>query len=304
MFVLTRLLEELGIEHRVIGDRPTEFDHFGPIEEATPDTLVYIRTPDGTTADKINASVGRVFLFPRAWGEANLDRLRRPDATLVLVAEPRAAVAAMLRVMHPDEDSWPPGIHPTAIVDPGARLGAAPSIGPYAIVGKATIGGDCRIGAHTVIKDQVTIGDRVTIREHCLVGGAGFGFVRDEMGKLSRVPHVGRVVIEDDVEIFPYTNVDRGTIIETRVKRGTKIDHYAHIGHNSVVGEDCVITAGVVFCGKARIGDRSWAGVGSIVKEGVNVGSDVTVGLGTVILADVEDKATVVGVPGRVLKKG
>ena len=303
MFVLTQLLERLSIAYRVLGEYPTTFSRIEPLADATPEALVYIRTPDQTTAEAIQRSPGRVFLLPRQWAEEHAEGIARADASLVLVDEPRSVVAELLRLMFPDEDSWPDGIHPSAIIDPDAKLGTPVSIGPNVIVGKATIGDGCRIGAFTVIKDNVTIGNRVTVRENCLIGGAGFGFVRDASGRLARVPHVGQVVIEDDVELFPYVNVDRGTILETRIKRGTKIDHYAHIGHNSVIGEDCVITAGVVFCGKSRLGDRSWAGVGSILKQGVVVGCDVTLGLGTVVLKNVEDGATVVGVPGRKLNE-
>lgn len=305
MFVLKELLQKLGIEHSILGDGPTEFEHIGSIDEADPAALVYIRNPNDATAGRIAASAGRLFLVPRAWAGATPDLPGRKDAVVVAVEQPRAVVGALLGVMFPNEDPWPPGVHPTATIHPEAEIGPGASIGPQVTIGKAKIGKDFRCAAFTIIKDNTFIGDRVIIREYCLVGGTGFGFVRNDDGKLERVPHVGRVVIEDDVEIFPYANVDRGTIVETRIKRGAKIDHYAHVSHNTAVGEDTVITAGVVLCGKAKIGDRSWAGIGAIVKQGVVVGSDVTLGMGTVVLADVADGATVAGVPGRVLvKKG
>jgi UDP-3-O-[3-hydroxymyristoyl] glucosamine N-acyltransferase len=304
MFDLEELLQQAGIEHRLVGDAEPRFEHIGPIDDATAALLVYIRRPDETTAARMRTSPGRLFLLPRSWAEAHLPELTRPGTTLALVEDPRATVGAVLRLMHPEEDPWPEGIHPTASIHPEARLHPSVSVGPYTIIGRAVIGEGSRIGAFTVIKDQVTLGKNVIIREHCLIGGVGFGLVRGPDAKLTRIPHVGRVVIEDDVEIFPFANVDRGTLMETRIKRGAKIDHYAHVSHNTVVGEDCVITAGVVLCGKARIGDRSWAGIGAIVKEGITVGSEVTLGLGTVVLSNVEDGATMVGVPGRVLNKG
>jgi len=140
--------------------------------------------------------------------------------------------------------------------------------------------------------------------DHCVIGRDGFHFVKD--GKYKdwlHFPHVGRVVIEDDVEIFPFANVDRGTLGETRICRGAKIDHYVHVSHNVVVGEHTVLTAGVVLCGGSRIGHHSWAGIGSMVKEKVKVGNEVTLGMGAVVIRDVPDGQTVAGVPAKELKK-
>jgi UDP-3-O-[3-hydroxymyristoyl] glucosamine N-acyltransferase len=177
------------------------------------------------------------------------------------------------------------------------------TISAFSIIGKCEIGENSIIGSHSIIKDGVIIGKNVVIREHCLIGGPGFGMVRDEHGHVFRMPHIGHTVIEDDVEIFPYTNVDRATFGLTRIKRGAKLDHYVHVGHNSQVGLDTIVTAGVVFCGKSSVGDRAWLGVGSILKEGVVVEDDTFVGFGSVVLKTVKAGTTVIGVPARPLDK-
>jgi UDP-3-O-[3-hydroxymyristoyl] glucosamine N-acyltransferase len=188
------------------------------------------------------------------------------------------------------------------MVHPEARLHPSVSIGAYCVVGRASLDEECVVMPYTMIHDGARIGKRVIIHEHCSVGGPGFGFEQNEQGAWERLPQIGGVTLEDDVELFPYANVDRGTFTHTVIKRGTKVDHYAHIGHNTAVGEDCIVTAGVVTCGSTRVGDGVWMGVGSIVHQGVQVGSRSVVGLGAVLLKNVEEGDVVAGVPAKSLR--
>lgn len=303
MFSLPTLLTAAGIEFERIGDSSNEeFERLEPLNAADETSLIFIESPSEKSIEVLRSTRAPIALVRRDWAQQNRDALSGAKPAMYLVEQPRLAVARILQQMGA-EPQVEFGAHPTAIVDPEANIHPHVSIGPYSIVGKCTIGENTRIAGHVVIKDRVEIGRNVRISEFCMIGGAGFGIVRGPDGKLTHIPHVGRTVIEDDVELFPYVNVDAGTLQETRIKRGTKIDHYAHIGHNAVVGEDSIVTAGVVFCGKASLGDRSWLGVGSILKEGARVGSDVVVGLGSVVLKDVPDNSTVAGVPAKPLQR-
>jgi UDP-3-O-[3-hydroxymyristoyl] glucosamine N-acyltransferase len=297
---LPALLGRLGVPFRALG--APERGHFARVaalEDADPSSLVFVAKPGDATLDALRATPASVALVEEAWGlehEAALSGLR---VGVFLVGRPRAVVAAVVSEVLPDELASSAGVHPTALVDPRAELHPSVVVGPYAVIGRCRIGEGSYVGAHSVIKDDVELGRRVIIREHCLLGGAGFGFAKDEGGRWLRIPHAGKLVVEDDVEVFPFANLDRGTFGETRVGRGTKIDHYVHVGHNARIGEDCVLTAGTVLCGSSRIGARTWTGVGAIVKQSVGVGEDVVLGLGAVVLGDAPAGATLAGVPAR-----
>ena len=153
------------------------------------------------------------------------------------------------------------------------------------------------------IPEWVDIGNNVTIHENCTIGTEGFGFVKDVDGKWIHIPHSGRVIIGDDVEIFAGTNVDRGTVDDTIIGNGTKIDHHCHIGHNVKIGDKCIITAKVVIGGSTTIGNNVWIGPNSTIMNKISVGNNVYIGAQTNVIKSVPDDVVVVGNPARILRK-
>ena len=305
MYSLIELLKRLGVSFKQAGKKTEDtFGSIMPVSQADENSLIFFNKPDDRTFELLLDAHCAVVLLEENWGMKHFDEIKNMSISIFLVEHPRLVVSRIMRLIYPDDDKYYEGIHSSASIHPEARIHFTVSIGPYCIIGKCEIGENSRIHAFTVIKDNSIIGKNVIIRESCLIGGCGFGFVRDHDGSLERMPHIGRVVIEDNVELFPYVNVDRGALGETRIKKGTKIDHYSHIGHNCLVGEYCLITAGTVLCGGSSIGARSWTGVGSIIKEKVSVDDDVTIGLGAVVVKNVEKGTIVAGVPAKPLKKG
>jgi UDP-3-O-[3-hydroxymyristoyl] glucosamine N-acyltransferase len=303
MHCLSALLKGLNIRSKRLGRKNDDcFENISSIEKATKDSLIFINRPSEQTFETLNGPYA-VALLDYDWGIRNKAALSQLNAALFLVKRPRLIIARILELLYPDEDRFDVGVHPTANVHPEAIIHPTVSIGQYCLIGKCRIGENSRVHAYSIIKDNVMIGKGVIIREYCLIGGCGFGFVRDEADGLVRISHIGGVIIEDDVELFPYVNVDRGTLGETVIKRGAKIDHYAHIGHNSSIGENSIITAGTVFCGGSSIGKRSWAGVGSIIKEKISVGDYVTLGLGSVVTENIQNGTVTFGVPAKPIIK-
>jgi len=304
MFELAEILNRLNLSFSQLNtENKAYFNNIEPFSSARSDSLIFFNKPTENTIPTIKQTKASVVLIERKWGEMHKVQLTLMTKAIFLVENPRLVIAKILAMLFPKMDLFADeGIHPTAIVHPNASLHPSVSVGANCILGECIIGENSRIGPFTSIKDDVIIGNNVVIREYCLIGSQGFGFARDEKSIPIRIPHIGKVVIEDNVEIFPYVNIDRGTLLETRVKKNSKIDHYCHIGHNSTIGESCLITAGTVLCGGSSVGDRVWTGVGSIIKEDIKVGNDVVLGLGSVVIRDIDDNQVVAGVPAKFIR--
>jgi UDP-3-O-[3-hydroxymyristoyl] glucosamine N-acyltransferase len=257
---------------------------------------------------------------------------RTTRATALLVAEdfpglPRAATAA-LRVDNPylafaraielfyTPPRHAPGIHPTAVVDPAARLGANAHVGPYAVVGAdVVIGDDCvllahvvvypgaRIGhrffahAHAIVREHCRIGDDVILQNGAVVGADGFGFARDGARGWHKIVQSGVAVLEDRVEVQANACVDRASVGETRIGRDVKIDNLAQVGHGSSVGEHSMLCSQVGLAGSTHVGRNV------ILAGQVGVAGHCRIGDGAVITAqggthgDIAPGATMSGSP-------
>jgi UDP-3-O-[3-hydroxymyristoyl] glucosamine N-acyltransferase len=203
-----------------------------------------------------------------------------------------ARAAVLLRGPQPE-----PSIHPTAVIEPGVRIGGKVSVGAYASVeegagiGEGTIigsgavigagvriGDDCHIYPRVVIYPGVTLGDRVVVHAGAVLGADGFGYVRDRTnGEYTQFPQQGTLVIEDDVEIGANTTIDRGALEQTRIGRGAKLDNLIHIGHNCSIGRNVVIAAQTGISGSSAVGD------GAILGGQVGMGDHAMVGPGVIL---------------------
>jgi len=208
------------------------------------------------------------------------------------------------------------GIHPTAVVHPTAKIGAQASIGAHVVIdANVVVGDNCTLLPHTVVYRNVTIGNNffahshVSIRENCevgknvllhngvVIGSDGFGFAKDDQGRWHKIPQTGKVVIEDDVEIQANSCVDRASLGETRIGRGTKMDNLVQVGHNCMIGADSLLCAQVGLAGSTELGKNvilaGQAGVAGHCKLGDGV--VVTAQSGT--HGDIEAGAVVSGSP-------
>jgi UDP-3-O-[3-hydroxymyristoyl] glucosamine N-acyltransferase len=195
------------------------------------------------------------------------------------------------------------GISHTARIGNNVSLGKDISIGEYSVIGNNVVIGDgTEIRHHVVIGDNTIIGRNCLIKSNTVIGEEGFGFERDEKGIPIRIPHLGRVIIGDNVEIGAVNTIMRGTIDDTVIEDNVKIDDHVHIGHNVKVGKGCLITACAEISGSARIGDYTWLGPNCSIMDGINIGDNVFVGLGSVVNKSVENNTIVAGNPARKMK--
>jgi UDP-3-O-[3-hydroxymyristoyl] glucosamine N-acyltransferase len=196
------------------------------------------------------------------------------------------------------------GISRHAIVSESAKIGSGAYIGDYAVVGD-----NCIIGDNTIICERVSLVQNCNLGNNCIIqpgvtlGADGFAFERFESGELIRFPHIRNVRIGNNVEICANTNVARGSLSDTIIGNGSKVDAMVQIAHNVVIGENCEITTGTIIGGSTKVGDMTWTGLNSTLKDNIKVGKSVLIAAGAVVIRDVEDQDVVAGVPAKSIKE-
>lgn len=190
-------------------------------------------------------------------------------------------------------------IHPTASISPQAIIGEKVHVAAYAVIeGNVTIGNNSNIGAGSVLKSNTVIGQHVVIGANNVLGGDGFGYVKNEATQEYELfPHLGVLVIEDHVHIGNNTCIDRGSLKDTIIHQGVKIDNLVHIAHNVTIGKNSLIIACSMIAGSVVIGENCWVAPSSSVRNGIYIGDNTTIGLGSVVTKSVGADETVAGNP-------
>jgi UDP-3-O-[3-hydroxymyristoyl] glucosamine N-acyltransferase len=244
----------------------------------------------------------------------SLEGTAPPGKTVIRVRDPDVALCRVLELLGPAPATVPPGVHPTAVVGKGACtdgscIGPCVVIGEDAVIGPGTqlfagvyvgretkIGRDCVLWPNVVVRERVTIGDRVIIHPNATIGADGFGYLLRD-GRHMKVPQIGTVVIEDDVEIGANSTVDRAKSGVTRIGRGTKIDNLVIVAHNCDIGEHCMIVAQSGAGGSVRLGHHVvLAGQAGIIDH-LTIGDGAQIAAKSVVYSDVEPGAFVGGFP-------
>jgi UDP-3-O-[3-hydroxymyristoyl] glucosamine N-acyltransferase len=222
--------------------------------------------------------------------EATTDR----QISILRVKDPYLAYTRALRIFYPDPE-FQAFIHPSAVIDPSAQLAPGRvAVGANAVIGRnvkiahdvtihpnVTIYDDVTIGSGSVIhsgvalRERTVVGERVIIHNNSVIGCDGFGYAKDEERRWLKIPQAGRVVIDDDVEIGAGTTIDRASVGESRIGRGSKIDNLVQIGHSCTVGEDSLICAQVGLAGSSHIGSRVILAGQAGVAGHLTIGDDV-----------------------------
>ncbi len=197
-----------------------------------------------------------------------------------------------------------PRVAATARIAPSATLAADCRVGEYTVIGE-----HCSVGPRTVIHDRVVLRPNTRIGADCVIqsgvtlGEDGFAYERNEDGSLEKFPHVKGVVLEDGVEVSANCSVARGSLTDTVIGAGTKLDALVHVAHNVRIGRNCMLTAGTIIGGSTTLGDSCWTGLNSTIRDRIAVGSNVIVAAGACVLKPVPDGDVVAGVPAKSIKE-
>jgi UDP-3-O-[3-hydroxymyristoyl] glucosamine N-acyltransferase len=299
---LRELAERLGCE--LHGDGGVEVDGVAGIEQAGPGDLTFLANPR-YASHLATTRAAAVILAP---GQ------EAPRPTLVS-DNPYLTFAQAVALLRPPARPAP-GVHPSALVDRSAVLGADVHVGALAVVGRGArvgarsvlhpqvvlyegveVGEDCVLHSGVLVRERCRLGSRVVVQNGAVIGGDGFGFARDREGRYRKFPQVGIVVIEDDVEIGALTAVDRAALGETRIGRGTKLDNLVQVGHSVSIGEDTVLAGQVGIAGSTRVGSRVTLAGQVGVAGHLTIGDGVIATAQTGIPGSVEEGSVVSGYP-------
>jgi UDP-3-O-[3-hydroxymyristoyl] glucosamine N-acyltransferase len=243
--------------------------------------------------------------------DAQIDR----EIPVLRARDPYLAYTRALRLFYP-EPQFTPFVHETAVIDPSATVAENVWIGAGVVIGPASriaagvrlypnvtiyedvaIGKDSTIHAGAVIRERSQVGERVVIHNNAVVGCDGFGYAKDDQKRWLKIPQAGRVVIEDDVEIGAGTTIDRASVGESRIGRGTKIDNLVQIGHSCTVGEDTLLCAQVGLAGTSHIGNRVILAGQAGVAGHLTIGDDVVLTAKSATSHDVPAGKVISGIP-------
>lgn len=302
-FTAAEVARCLGGEVR--GDPAIRITGLAPADTAQPGDLTL--ADDAAFFERANASAAAAILTA-------LDRVS--GKTLIRVPHARLAFARALALFFP-ESPFAPGVHPSAVVHPEAQLDPTAHVGPLCVVGPRTrlgprvalvagvvVGEDCLVGedtrvfANATLYPRTQVGARVRIHAGAVLGSDGYGYVF-EAGVHHKVPQVGHLVIEDDVEIGANVTIDRGALGATVVGKGTKVDNLVHLAHNVRVGAHCLLIAQVGIAGSTQVGDYVTMAGQVGVADHVRIGSRVTLGAQSGVMNDIPDGQIWLGAPAR-----
>lgn len=271
-------------------DPSRRFHRFRPAFDATPDDIVWVGTERKNSQEILDGTAANIIVAHHSLVCKNV-----MHKTLIICENPKIMYINIInRCLTLSERS---GISCKAIVSEDAKIAEGVYVGDFSSIGRCQIGRNSQIFPNVVIYDNVTIGDNVEIHSGAVIGTPGYGYSRDESGEMVHFPHVGGVVIEDDVMIGANTVVDRGSLGDTIIGRGSQIDNLVHVAHNVCIGKHCAIVASVMLGGSVILGDYVWISPNSSIIPAVTIGDHAYIGIGSVVTKDVPRGETWAGSP-------
>lgn len=283
----------------VIGDLSSlSFDKAKTADDADAKSIIWLKEEDITKAGSVLNSQAAAIVCS---SKLDIPGSYLSSKCFIQCANPKLLYSRIVNGLFVHKTTK--GIHTTAIIHEDAVIGEGTEIGAYSVIDNCIIGSHCSIGNNCHIEDNTKIGDNVVIGSCSVIGSCGYGYSKNEQGELELFPHIGGVIIEDDVEIGTNTSIDRGALGNTVIRKGCKIDNLVIIAHNVEVGEHSLVIGGAILCGSSKVGNACWIAPGACIRNGKKVGNNCTVGLGAIVTKDMPDGETWVGNPAKPISK-
>ncbi|MBN2790090.1 MAG: UDP-3-O-(3-hydroxymyristoyl)glucosamine N-acyltransferase [Candidatus Delongbacteria bacterium] len=300
------------IDAEIINHKDIEIKNVNKIDEAVEFDISFLHNEKYFS--HIRTTKASAVIVPR-------DFTTDVDIILLRVKDPYVSFVKIMYEFYPVEPVAKPGIDKMTSIDETAVIGVNPSINPFVFIGKntkiginaqiqsnVTIGSNVKIGDNVIIYSNVSIregciiGDNVILQNGAIIGSDGFGFAPGQ-GTYEKIPQVGNVILEDNVEVGANTVIDRSTMGSTIIRKGTKLDNLIQIGHNVEIGKDVVIAGQTGIAGSTKIGDNCMIS-GQVGFVGhLNVGKGVMIGAQAGIVGNIKDGSVITGTPARDLRK-
>jgi UDP-3-O-[3-hydroxymyristoyl] glucosamine N-acyltransferase len=290
---------------RLEGDGAVDIHRVAALDEAQPGDLTFL------THSKYASRLATT----RASAVIVDDSVAAAPCPMLRSSQPYLTMAEAITVLTPAPQP-PPTVSPLAAIDPTAEIGPSVGVGPFAVIGARVrvgarsiiyphvvigddvrIGEDCVLHAHVSVRHGVTLGHRVILQDAAVIGSDGFGFARRADGSHQKIPQVGAVIIEDDVEVGAQSAVDRPAVGETRIGSGTKIDNLVQVAHGVHMGRHVLLAAQVGLAGSTRLGDSVVMAGQSGAAGHLHLGDRVMVSAKSAVTHDVPDGTHVAGIP-------
>ena len=282
----------------------------GDTEDAYVDNLADLEHVNEYTLDWVNASkTNKQVIAEESKAHCLIvdaeiyysDILEQQKKVLFVVNNPRKQMA--LIAAHFFLEKMEAGIHPSAVVHPLADIDPSAYIGSGCVVGKSSIGPGTILMPNVVIYDNVTIGSNCLIQAGVVIGTDGLGCIRDRDGILTKFPHLGGVMIGDNVEVGANSQIAKGSFSDTIIENGCKMNGLCFIAHNCHLKENVWITGNTMLCGSVHVGKNTTIYSGVIVRDQRTIGENVVIGMGSVVVRDIPTGETWAGNPAHKMEK-
>ncbi|WP_159656073.1 UDP-3-O-(3-hydroxymyristoyl)glucosamine N-acyltransferase [Vibrio atypicus] len=290
MFNIFECLSLLNLKYKFHGNINTTFTNFCSATNQKTNGITFLDGKRVKDMTLVNEGVCSVYILPLSM----VTNFSNDVICAIFTEDPKITFCEIYDLCYKKKNrnyiSKNSTIDDSSVVSPSSFIGNNVIIHEECVIEKG-----CQIGDNVVIYPNTKIGKNCVVESNTTIGSVGFGYYQSENGALKNFPHIGGVLIEDEVYIGSNVSIARGALSNTIIGRGSKIDNLVHISHNVKIGCNVMIVASAVICGSVVIGDDVWIGPNSIISDGVSIGNKAYISLGSTVIRDVQDSQKVTG---------